>query len=109
MTGTISIKDFMQHLKKEQLVIVPAAVLEDSYVDGMLIDRYCTKILKKQWLRCSEISKGRLWGEIGRKAVYGIALKEVGSDYLLKAGGRKPIKIHRIEVLRIAKERGVER
>ena len=104
---TLNARDFMQMLKEEGLVIGPRTVFEANTVKGVPLDQYRERILRKKMLSFSEISDAKLWGPIGQKAVYQIAMKEVPADELVKFNPRL-IKIPRETVKSIAVARGFE-
>lgn len=106
MEGFISIDAFVDHLKREDLVIVPRSDYESTLIDGLTLPAYRRKILAKTWITFSEISKAKLWGDIGQKAVYTIALKECDAEKILKK--KRVWKLHKIEVKRIMRLRGYD-
>ena len=98
---------FMARLKAQDLMIVPRALVEQNMVDGMPLDQYRKKILRNNMLSLSQISKARLWGKIGPKAVYTIVMKHVPENEIVKINTRL-IKIPRETVKSIAASRGFE-
>ena len=104
---TLSARDFMQMLKEEGLVIGPRTIFEANLVNGIPFEQYRSRIIKKKLISFSEISKARLWGTIGQKQVYNIAMDLVPEADQVKINNRL-IKIPRETVLSIAASRGIE-
>lgn len=103
---TLNARDFMQMLKDEGLVIGPRTVFESDKVEGVPFQEYRERIKRRKLISFSEISKAKLWGEIGQKQVYNIAKKELPSSDFATIDNR--LKIPRETVKSIAVARGFE-
>ena len=62
------------------------------------------RILRKKWITLKEIADSKIWG-VEKQAVKSIVKKEVKEAAMDKS--RYPFKVHRGEVERIAKNRGI--
>ncbi|WP_281681862.1 hypothetical protein [Zunongwangia profunda] len=104
---------FMEELKANNLVIVPADYAEDRRQE-IKLKKLKRATLKKNLLTFKEISDAQLWGEISPKAVRDYAMvKASGKRYIKKGellkvpkGEREIWKLSIVAVERIAKAKG---
>ena len=101
----LNARDFMQMLKDQGMVIGPKTVFDRNAVDGIPLETYRERVLRNKLISFSQISKARLWGDIGQKAVYTIAKEHLPESDLVKISNRL-IKIPREAVKSIAASRG---
>ncbi len=104
MKGNVSIKEFMVHLKKENLLIVPAHLVMDELTHKAALRK---KILSKKAVTYREISNSGLWGDITQKRAYQIAKTFAKPLEIIKPGctENSPEKLLTIAAIRIAKQR----
>ena len=106
MGNLVSIDALMQRFHNEDLIIVKREDYERNLVNGMPLVKYRRKVLTQTWLKFSEISKAKLWGNVSQKRVYQIAIDQCDTDKILSDAGTW--KLHIIEVKRVMKLRGYE-
>jgi len=106
MATVISTEAFMEHLKKEDLIIVPRKAFEARLVQGMELSEYRKILVNKPMLSLKEIADGQLWGVIGKGAVKVIVKKEVPVSKLTRLHNGT-IKVPREVVRNIAIARGM--
>lgn len=75
MEGTINISEFINHLKKNDLMIVPKSIVEQAKVQN-LQNRYA----RKKLLSFNEIAKAELFGPITAQAVK-VFVKKYAADH----------------------------
>ena len=93
---TISIAELFDYMRKEDLVIAPRQLVEQEQLKE--------KIMRKKWITMKEIADSGIWG-VGKVTVKAIVKDQVDQDAVNKT--HAPFKIHRSEVERIAKNRGI--
>ena len=99
MEGVVNIRDLMDHLQRNDLVIAPAKMVKK---DVAALRR---NALKKRLLTLSDITSAELWGVIGRKRVYQLVRENSNDDGVINVDGE--YKVTRSCVERIARERGI--
>lgn len=102
MKGTINIADFMDHLKSNNLVIVPETMLGKDF-------KYLQKqVLSKNMATCKEVSDSGIWGDITQTRVYQIAYTDCRKSGLLLVAkkGIRITEIVRLAIERISRDRG---
>lgn len=102
----IEVNAFKKMLRDEGLMIVPTKLANEVVVDGQSLEGYRKRVLKQAMLTVTEISKARIWGNVGVGRVKQIA-KEVGlhdNGQMILRGGT--YKIPRAAVRNIAVARG---
>ena len=102
----ISVNEFMQLLKDQGMVIGPRTVFEKKLVKGIPFDEYRRRVLQKNLISFGEICNAKLWGDVGRKRVYSLAMELIPETDQVKLKG--VIKIPREVVLSVAASRGVD-
>lgn len=102
--GTIDAQTFMEYLKRNDLVIAPAAMIR---VDRKPLQ---IKALKKPALAYGEISAAGLWGDITQKRVYQLAKQFSREGEIIRPGenDNSPEKILTGAVKRIAILRNID-
>lgn len=96
MEGTVNISDFIKYLEDHGFVIAPR-----EYVKQQVLKE---KILRKKWITQKEIADSKIWG-VDKGAVKVIVKGQIDQDCINKTS--RPFRIHRSEVERIAKNRGI--
>ena len=98
--------EFIEHLKRENLVIVPRAQFEKNNFGGLSLAEFQKQTLQKKLLSFREISKAKLWGDLGQKAVYMLAKELLPEEDLIRLHNSRLIKVPRVSVKSIAVARG---
>lgn len=108
MDAVVSVIDFMAHLKREGLVIISEAHLQEA--EKARQQRALRKMLSEQrYLTYAEIVRSGVWNVETVKGARAILMREFkeGEDYIVSKIGQKPItKILRPSVERIMGLRG---
>ena len=105
MEGYISAKEFKEELMNDGLIIVPMEYMKELIRKSNTHPR--EKLLKKTALSYKEIADSGLWGNIGQKQVYLIALENAKPREIIPGKrSNSPQKITIEAVKRIARLRG---
>ena len=84
----LNAEDFMQLLKEQGMVIGPRTMFEKNTVKGLPFQEYRNRVLRNKLISFAEIYNAKLWGEIGRKRVYSLAMEVVPESDLVKINGK---------------------
>lgn len=103
----LNAKDFMRLLKEQGMVIGPRTVFESNLVDGIPLEQFRERVMRKKLLTTSDVSKAQLWGKIGRKAVTAIVRNQIDEKDILRLENGY-IRIPREVVRSIAASRGFD-
>ena len=87
MEGLIEVSEFMNHLKQNDLVIVPRQY-HDNLVQNYKTESYKQQLLKKSSLSFTEISKAKLWGNISPRACKSFAKKYASDELMMVQRGQ---------------------
>lgn len=104
MEGTVKIADFMEHLRVNNLVIVPASVIETDYEAAQ------KKLLRLNMATYKQIADSGIWGKISKVRVLQIAKAHARDGEIVKIFNVHQVptktKIVKPAIIRIAKMRG---
>lgn len=100
MKGVVKIEEFVEHLKENDLVIVPKDSVQKD--EKMLQN----ELLSQSEATYAEIFESRIWGDITRKRVYQIAKEEANvGEIVLPENSKYREKLVITAVRRIAEKR----
>lgn len=87
MDGTVDIAEFMNHLQKNDLVIVSKSLVKQAELANLQ-----NKLQRKKLLTFNEIAKAELFGPISARAVKSFVMKYAKeSEYMLSQNGKRPV------------------
>jgi len=105
MTGKVDVEELIDHLKRNDLVIVPRTLTEG------LNERYDQKayeneLRKKSALTFAEISNAKLWGDISARACKSYAKKYVPEELMLVNKG--DVKLYKVPMSTVKKVQNIK-
>lgn len=106
MSDHLNIPEFIDYLKKHDLVIVPRDMMAGQLVNGVPLHNYRNGLLQKKLLSPKQIVDGRLWGDIKKPRVHQIIKTHLSPNQILRKGPLNAQFIPRHLVVNIAKLRG---